>query len=379
MQYSRFAFIEDCEGRMLEEISVKQQRVLEFLDRRGIHGILLRRRENVSWITAGCSDRTVLIPSSEAIASILLLRDGRKYYLAANNESERLADEDFNGLGFEPILYNWHEQSACASLPSELKDGLLASDSPCGSLQQVDIAPLRWQLLPQEMARYRELGRVTAEAGEQVLLGLEPGISEREMAARVAHHLLSAGVEPSVLLMAVDDRIRKYKHALPQDARLQKFGMLNLCARRWGLSVSVTRYVHYGAMPAELSRCFQTSARVYAALLNATQQGLNAAQCFSVAGDVYASCGYPGEEFRHHQGGAAGYLEREWLARPGGSEAPTAPQAFAWNPSISGAKTEETVLLHTDRIEPITLGKTLPLIESPAADEIYKSTGVLVR
>jgi Xaa-Pro dipeptidase len=363
---------------MLEEISVKQLRVLDLLHRKGIDGILLRKRENVCWITAGHSDRTVLLPSSDAIAAILLRRDGAMFYLAANNESQRLADEDFNSLGFEPVIDKWYE-TGLPSPPASLAAGIIASDLLGTPLPFVDIAPLRWQLLPQEMDRYRELGIKTAEATELVLLGLEPGISEREMAARVAHSLIAAGIEPSVLLMAVDDRIRKYKHALPQNAVLQRFGMLNLCARRWGLAVSLTRYVHFGPMPADLEDGFDVSARVNAALLDATLQGQNADQCFATAGDVYNSCGYPGEQFEHHQGGATGYLEREWLARPGGTEVPSAPQAFAWNPSIKGAKTEETVLLHSERIEPITLGRNLSIIETTIGDHIYQSTDVLVR
>jgi Xaa-Pro dipeptidase len=379
MQYSSFAFIEDCEGCVLEEIAVKQKRVLNFLDAKGMQGILLRRRENVSWITAGRSDRTVLIPSESAIAAVLLLQDGRRFYLAPNNESARLADEDFNGLGFEAVVYGWQESNVQALLAEITGDTAIASDMGAEALAVVNIAPLRWQLLPQELERYRELGRATADATARVLMDLEPGVSEHEMAARVSYELVSAGVEPSVLLMAVDDRIGRYKHALPHDGVLQKFGMLNLCARRWGLSVSLTRYVHFGTMPEDLISRFEATARVHASLLRATRAGKSAGECFQLAGEIYETGGFKGEEYEHHQGGATGYLEREWLARPGGSESLTAPQAFAWNPSISGVKTEETVLLHQNGMEPLTLSKSLPGVETTIAGETYWTTGVLVR
>ncbi len=364
---------------MLEEIAVKQQRVLDFLDAKGMQGILLRRRENVAWITAGRSEHTVLIPSESAIASVLLLRDGRRFYFAANNESVRLAEEDFAGLGFEAVVYGWHELNFDAAMAKLAGEALIGCDMAGGTLPVVNVAPLRWQLVPQELERYRELGRVTAEATAKVLMALEPGVSEREMAARVSYELLRVGIEPSVLLMAVDDRIGRYKHALPYNGRLKKYGMLNLCARSGGLSVSLTRYVHFGAMPDELAARFDAAARVHAALLHATREGKNSGECFDVAGDAYAACGFAGEQYNHHQGGATGYLEREWLARPGGTEAPLAPEAFAWNPSIRGAKAEETVLLHSNGVEPITLCDSLPRVETVADGEIYLSSGVLVR
>ena len=54
------------------------------------------------------------------------------------------------------------------------------------------------------------------------------------------------GILPSVYLYAVDERIYKYKHAVARGARLKKYAMLNLCARKWGLAISITRFVHFG-------------------------------------------------------------------------------------------------------------------------------------
>ena len=55
-----------------------------------------------------------------------------------------------------------------------------------------------------------------------------------------------AAFMPSVYLFAVDDRIFKYKHAAARGKRLKQYGMLNLCARKWGLAISITRFVHFG-------------------------------------------------------------------------------------------------------------------------------------
>ena len=47
----------------------------------------------------------------------------------------------------------------------------------------------------------------------------------------------------------------------------------------------------------------------------------------------------------HHQGGPTGYASREVIATPHTAVPIEVGQAFAWNPSITGAKSEETFVL----------------------------------
>jgi Xaa-Pro dipeptidase len=198
------------------------------------------------------------------------------------------------------------------------------------------------------------------------------------MAARIASGLFERGIEPSVLLMAADDRILRYKHAVAQNATLERFGMLNLCSRRWGLCISITRFVHFGPLPQRLQDAFAAAADVNARLLAATKMGVTAATLFATAADAYASRGYPGEELRHHQGGATGYGEREWLATPTGKEQVVNGQAFAWNPSVNGGKIEDTILLRDGAIELLTSTPDLPVVSTKAGDLVVNSAGVLI-
>ena len=62
----------------------------------------------------------------------------------------------------------------------------------------------------------------------------------------------------------------------------------------------------------------------------------------------------------HHQGGLTGYEPREFLAIPGSQEMVVEGQAFAWNPSIAGAKVEDTILVGAAGNEIITLTPSLP-------------------
>jgi antitoxin VapB len=230
-----------------------------------------------------------------------------------------------------------------------------------------------------EIARFRWLGAETAAATVEALHQVEPGLSEYDLEAITAAGLLRRGILPSVALYAVDERILKYKHAVPRGARLKEYAMLNLCARKWGLVVSITRFVHFGALPAELGASFQVAAQVNAALMTATRVGATAAELYRVAQASYAAAGFPGEERFHHQGGAAGYVEREWVATPNGTEVVVNNQVFAWNPSIRGGKTKDTVLLADGVIENLTATPTLPVISIPVEGSTYASPGVLVK
>jgi antitoxin VapB len=139
----------------------------------------------------------------------------------------------------------------------------------------------------------------------------------------------------------------------------------------------MTRYVHFGAMPSELEDKFAAVAQVNAASIQATREGATADELFSTVRESYAVHGHPGEEEMHHQGGATGYWEREWLARPGGSEQVLTRQAMAWNPNIQGAKIEDTVVLNEGTLEVLTSTPDLPVIETTCNGKTYRSAGVL--
>jgi Xaa-Pro dipeptidase len=357
------------------EIATKQERLTALMKERGWSAILISRNENLAWATAGRVEARVPLGKETAVCSLLVTKEGKQYYVAPKNEGPRLADEEFAGLDVEPALYPWTDDAA-GDLARKLGGAEIGADAAQAGFYPVNLTDLRAPLLEGEVERFRALGKAVAESTTRVLKTLKPGVTEDEMAARVSADLLAQHITPTVLLMATDERILKYKHAVPRAGVLKKYGMLNLCARRDGMVISITRFVHFGPMPKELAANFEKSARINAALLHATREGATSAQLYEVAAKGYAQAGAADEITKHHQGGPCGYGERDWVATPNGSQRVEAVQGFAWNPSLQGAKAEDTALLRNGEIEIVTATPELPAIEAEAGGKVYRSAGV---
>jgi antitoxin VapB len=89
---------------------------------------------------------------------------------------------------------------------------------------------------------------------------------------------------------------------------------------------------------------------------------------FGVIQQAYAQFGYPDEYRLHHQGGSAGYEPREFLATPGVAAQVSPGQAYAWNPSITGCKVEDTVLITESGPEVMTEMAGWPMIDTPTLE-----------
>jgi len=361
------------------ELQEKQDRLQAFLAEQHLDAVMISRHENIAWLTAGIVDIRVGMLRETGPASLLITRDGGNFYLTTTNEAARLVDEEFAALHYKPLLRPWTSGDVEGSIRSVIPNGKVGTDIPFGAYSLANLQPLRFLLTANEIDRYRWLGEQMAATATKVLLALKPGMSERAIQAMLAEELICRGLIPSVYLGAVDRRVRTYPHPVPRAGVLERFAMLCFCARYGGLAASMTRFVHFGPMHEDLSDNFRVVSHVNARIQSATRVGASAAELFTVLHDAYVEAGAPDGEQAHHQGGAAGYLEREWLARPGGAERFTSAQAFAWNPSHRGAKVEDTRLVIGGTCETLTRTPDLPEVITTLNGVDHVSAGVLIR
>jgi antitoxin VapB len=204
---------------------------------------------------------------------------------------------------------------------------------------------------------------------------VRPGQTEFEIAGLLAGETERRGVQAIGILIATDERIFNYRHPLPTAKKLERYAMLVLCGRKQGLVCSITRLVHFGRLPEEIMQKAQAVAQIDAAMLAATRPGRSLGEIFQIAMNGYARAGYPDEWRLHHQGGPAGYEPREYVARPGATEKVSVGQVYAWNPSIRGAKSEDTILVGESGNEILTAIPGWPIVK---VDGQMKRPAILV-
>ncbi|MDQ3690328.1 MAG: M24 family metallopeptidase [Chloroflexota bacterium] len=316
--------------------------IRRLLDDRRAPAALLSARRNFAWATAG-GENHVVLSSETGVAGLLVTRTDA-LVLTAVNEAPRIADEELVGLGLEVHALPWHDEGAMAREAERLAGGPPLDDA---ALEDA-LWPMRAVLDQMEMTRMSLIAGAATAAAADALATVHPGVREREVAASATASLAGQGVRVPVLLAAADDRISRYRHPLPGERRVEHRLMLVIVAERWGLHVAVTRLAELRPPDADLAARIAAAAQIHTAMIQTTRDGRTLGDVLEAARDAYADAGHPDEWRLHHQGGIIGYQGRERIAVPGDPTVIRAGMAFAWNPSVAGAKTEETMLLDAD-------------------------------
>ncbi len=360
----------------MSEFDRRQELIQAFLDEQMLDALLLQRVSSFAWATCGAASY-VNTATSTGEAMLLITRAG--WHLLTNNiEATRLEQEERlaqQGWGFH--VRPWHE---ARDMVAELAQGLkLGADVPYPGAIDVGGELSRWRanLSPEEGGRFRELSRLCAEAMAGAVRNVQPGQTEYQIAALLAQQAESRGVQAIVNLIATDKRIFHHRHPLPTEKELERYAMLVLCGRRWGLICSLTRLVHFGHLPDELRRKAEAVAQVDAAFIAATRPGQTLGQVFDQAMVAYKATGFADEWQLHHQGGPAGYEPREYIATPASTDLVVVGQAYAWNPSITGVKSEDTILVGDKESEVMTAIDGWPMLSVMVSGKEYARPGVL--
>ena len=356
------------------EFEEKLSRIVRLLGEEKLGGVLINAQHNFAWLTGGGTNG--MDQSREAGAATLFVRaDGRQFILANRIEMPRLLSEELSEADYEPVEFAWEAEradpafvakQAAALLKDDTISSALGSDLPLGgpTVRTIEgsLARARYQLTEPELQRLRELGRDAGAAIGEVARTLEPGLTEVEIARRASDALHARGCRAVVTLIAADERLRRFRHPVPTTRRWEQVVMIVVGAKRQGLIVSLTRIVTRGSVPDDLRQRTHATAKANAALFHHTRPGTSGRELYNAVASAYREQGFPGEEHLHHQGGACGYRSRDWVAHPESEERVQPHQAFAWNPSITGTKTEETCIAFAGDIEVVTASPGWPMI-----------------
>lgn len=357
---------------MKPEISRKLELVRRALATHGHSGAHFRGVDWFAWITGGGTS-SVIMTNEIGVAEVFVsLNDA--WVLTNTIEHQRLVEEEIPD-GFKVTRFAWQDPKAIEEfVASQVVDhvgGMAAvvSDRPChGELSlPSELLKAKAIMCEEEKERYRRVSRLAAEAMTEALRLAQPDWTENQLAGAGARALWSRGLEPTLVMAAGEKRGQVHRHPIAKDSKLGGRAMLVFCARGFGLYANLTRFVFFrDILPEEAAR-FAALDKVEAAAFAAAQPGQNLSTVYSSLAHAYKVEGLGSEIDLHHQGGPCGYLSREKVAsillKPQDDWTIENGMAFAWNPSLPGAKVEDTVLLSEKGLEVLTVDPEWPTQE----------------
>jgi len=366
---------------MTVQAKIKKVRALQ--SEKKLDGVLLRKRRSFSWLTNGQANY-IFTTSELGVADLLIFQD-KVYCITTKVEFARIRDEELSKLEIEWITPEWFEghQEAIRQLCQGKKMGtdVCPETIPLAAAINVsqELAELSFVLSPEDIERYRWLSQNVARALELTCRQIDPGLSEFEIQAQIASKILNLGIQPQVLLVATDQRIYKYRHPIPTDKKLERYAMLVLCGEKWGLVASATRFVHFGPLSEELQQNKRKLLEIDLGFNLATMPGVPIKEVFRQGIEMYREMGC-GEDWRFlHQGGPTGYASREFLANLECEGVVQKHQAFAWNPSLKGIKSEDTILATEKGPEFLTHTGEWDYMQLEKNGQIYLRPDILIR
>ncbi len=340
------------------EANVKLRHLRELLRARDAQALVLTRSANFAWLSGG--GRAFIAAAAETGAAWIIVTPDGVRVVSSNIEAMRLRAEELYGLDWELTATPWWESGGVTAAVERLLPaaGRLA-DAPLQGTTDVgaELVALRTRLEPEEQIRAASLGQALAVSLENCCQAIRPGETEDAIAGRLAEGCLARGIEPVVHLIAADERALTRRHPLPTGRVVRHLALVAACGMRDGLVLSASRLVHFGQPAAGLVRRWTAAAEVSAEMIAATVPGATAGDVMAAAQTAYARLGFADEWRNHHQGGLAGYASRESRVVPGSNAPISVAQLYAWNPSLPGAKSEDTVLT-TAAGEPTNLTQT---------------------
>jgi Xaa-Pro aminopeptidase len=320
-----------------------------------VDAVYLEQWANIAWLCGGRGNRVVL-DEPTGLCGVLVGHNGA-WLLVPNNEAARCRAEAFRGLDIPVVTQPWYRLPlARAARPLLPAGAVLSADVPTdGPATAGDlVAPLRQRLGEPEVERFRALGRDAAEALEAAVAEARPGWSELEVAGAISAALKARAIEAAVVLVGCQARAELYRHFVPTAAEVGSGFIASITATRHGLHASCTRSVAFGPPVPPLPERFETVLDVDRAYLAASRPGASLGDILDVGARAYARGGYYDEWKEHHQGGTAGYAGREAFAQPDSEVRLMAGMAVAWNPTVPGAKSEDTFLVSERGLEWLT-------------------------
>lgn len=339
------------------ELETKRARVMAVARAAGAEALVVRRADTLAWLLGGAD---VLVSRQGGPVVEAVVHAGGIEVVTNRIEAERMRAEELP-RGVDVHEVPWERPSALGERALALASER-AGDAAVSDDARITLDDARWPLLPVEVERLRTAGSATARIVTDVCATLTPELSEHAAAGRLMGALREVGLHVPVVLAAGAARLGHVRHPVPTHTPIGAAALLVVCSEAHGLVSAVSRMVRFGPEPGPIEERLQAVLRVEAAMLAATRPGARLGDVFEAARTAYAEVGFADAWRDHHQGGPIAYRPREGLALPDDPRPVVPGAAYAWNPSLPWAKTEDTFVLGDAGLENVTWDERWPSV-----------------
>ncbi len=355
-----------------EDVENKIESVRKYMSQRGAKSALIESMENFSWITSG-GRSYIALSDTHGSAAVFITFD-KAYIISKNIEAERLKNEEITS-NFLVIGYPWYTK--LEDMVAKISDGneILYEDEP--NFKNF-LFHSRLKLSDFEQERYKIVGVKTARALEKAMKTFSETMTEIEAKAKIEMELSKEGLETLLILVFGDESRSLYRHNLPRNVKIGKRCIASVCARMFGLVISTTRTIEF-ERDEKFESKHELNALIDAEIINSSFEKSLISQIFFDIEKIYESHGYPDEWHLHHQGGVTGYRTREFVAIPHFPFQIEDGMALAWNPTITGTKSEDTYVRTSDGMVLLSFTEESewPYLEFHVNGKTYKRPGIL--
>jgi Xaa-Pro aminopeptidase len=354
---------------LTREVETKLGQVRGILSRKKLAGALITRKYNIYWLTAGGNNQ-VLYDMQESLIGILVT-ENRAIVIAENGDYGRVMDEEFSHCPFEYEMIYWCSGGVGAKA-AEMAKGSLGVDSPVGGVAEQlnidgDLAEFRQVFLEPEIERLRSYGAEAASIITKVSKGVQPGMSEREVAAELSKQFLLNSFNVAVILIGGDERSLKYRHQVVSDHKIRRHFSLCGVGKKAGITYPINRVISFGPPPPELEDNNRKIETVFVHLNSLAKAGTTLGSIYAKLPQIYVDAGLEEVEWmRHSIGGTMGYNPREQVVGDRVAYRLRENNVIGWNPSLPGVMAEDVYLLGKSGLEFITYDEHWPHAERSA-------------
>lgn len=235
---------ERCDWLRRPDVEAKQSRIQQILKDIGCDYLLLLEPANIRWASSGAFHTSRY--SREDMPALYI--NHRQRWLVCNNvDTQRLFDEELDGMGFQVKEWPWH--ASREQFINDLCSGRrVACDRPFRDCSPVGLFldRERQTLSMYEQLRTKELGREMVHALEAAARNFNRGETEEEIAGHLSHRLLRHGVEPVSIQVTADCRGGTYRRARYGATKANRSCVLTVTAEKFGLHITASRTTCFG-------------------------------------------------------------------------------------------------------------------------------------